>query len=235
MLAELRLRPGRVAILPNTFDAEYFSPAAKPRYLLKRFGLKPNQPIILTVARLASNERYKGYDQVLCALPAIRRAIPSVHYIIGGRGPDRSRVEALVRRLNLMDTVTLAGYVPDHELCDFYNLCDVFAMPSKREGFGIVFLEALACGKPVLAGNRDGSVDALLDGEFGVLVNPDNVAEIAGSLTAILAGKHPLAILHEPEKLRAKVIATYGYEQFVRRMRRHLEELGLLPAVREDW
>ncbi len=82
--------------------------------------------------------------------------------------------------------MTLAGYIPEEELNDHYNLCDVFAMPSKGEGFGIVFLEAMACGKPVLAGNKDGSVDALLGGKLGALVDPDDVAQIAETLIAIL-------------------------------------------------
>ena len=226
MLAELRLDPDAVGVLPNTVDSEHFRPAPKPRYLLKRFGLKPDQPVILTVARLASEERYKGYDQVLRALPAIKRLVPKAHYILGGRGADRCRVEGLVRQLKLADSVTLAGYIPDHELCDFYNLCDVFAMPSKLEGFGIVFLEALACGKPVLAGNKDGSVDALLGGELGVLIDPDDVPQIAQALSAILLGQHPLPILKEPERLRERVIAAYGYERFVQRVAGHLAQLG---------
>jgi glycosyltransferase involved in cell wall biosynthesis len=75
LVSELYLDPARVSILPNTFDAEAFGVRPKPRYLLKRFGLQPEQPVILTVGRLASAERYKGYDQILRALPAVRRAI----------------------------------------------------------------------------------------------------------------------------------------------------------------
>jgi glycosyltransferase involved in cell wall biosynthesis len=226
VLADMALDPARVQVLPNTVDSDLFTPARKPRYLLKRFGLNPNQPVILTISRLASAERYKGYDQVLRALPEIRRMVPNVRYIIGGRGPDRPRIERLARDLNLDGAVSFAGYIPDHELCDFYNLCDVFAMPSKGEGFGIVFLEALACGKPVLAGNKDGSVDALLGGELGVLVDPDNTPEITAAISAMLIGRHPLAILREPEKLRAQVIEMYGYLRFTQRLAALLAELG---------
>jgi glycosyltransferase involved in cell wall biosynthesis len=232
MLDELRLEPARVGLLSNTFDPQGFAPGPKPRYLLKRFSLTPEQPVILTVARLASAERYKGYDQILAALPAIRKAVPNVRYILGGRGPDRSRIEALVRKLNLEDAVSFAGYIPDHELCDFYNLCDVFAMPSKGEGFGIVFLEALSCGKPVLAGNKDGSVDALLDGKLGVLIDPDNLTELTNALLPMLTGTHSLAILKQPESLRARVIETYGYEAFVRQVASHLKELRMTPVLR---
>jgi glycosyltransferase involved in cell wall biosynthesis len=232
-LCDLGLPPEQVQLLPNTFDADRFAPAGKPPYLLDRFELTEAHRVILTVARLAGGERYKGYDQILRVLPAIRRRVPEARYMIVGSGADRGRIEALVRHLGLTGAVLLAGYVPDEELGDFYNLCDVFAMPSKGEGFGIVFLEALACGKPVLAGNKDGSVDPLLDGELGVLVDPDNGDEIAKQLTLMLKVEHPLAILRRPEQLRARVIQEYGFARFVERVAGHLEELGLKTAQTE--
>ncbi|MBI3878484.1 MAG: glycosyltransferase family 4 protein [Verrucomicrobia bacterium] len=230
LLEDMKLDPQRVAVLPNTFDPEQFQPSPKPRYLLKRHGLRPDQPVILTVTRLASAERYKGYDQILQSLPAIRAAVPNVRYVLAGRGPDRPRVEAMIRELGVGEAVTLAGYIPDHELCDYYNLCDVFAMPSKGEGFGIVFLEALACGKPVLAGNKDGSVDALLNGELGVLIDPDSRAAIEEALIAMLQRRHPLAILNDPARLRRQVIEAYAFPQFVKILGGHLRESGLAPT-----
>ncbi len=226
MIDELSLAQEKVGLLPNTVDPAAFEPAPKPHFLLQRFGLAADQPVILTVARLDSQESYKGYDQVLRALPKILRVVPNVRYIIGGRGPDRARIEALIKQLRLESCVTLAGYIPDHELSGFYNLCDVFAMPSKGEGFGIVFLEALSCGKPVVAGNKDGSVDAVLNGRLGVLVDPDNVAEIETALTQILQRSHPLKILRSPEELRRGVLEAYGYEQFKRTVGENLEEVG---------
>jgi glycosyltransferase involved in cell wall biosynthesis len=231
MIKAFGLRHDQIGLLPNTFDPEIFVPGLKPRYLLKRFKLTSDQPVILTVARLAGEERYKGYDQILRALSAVRRAVPQVHYILGGKGPDKPRIVELVRGLQLEDAVTLAGYIPDHELCGFYNLCDVFAMPSKAEGFGIVFLEALACGKPVIAGNKDGSVDAVMNGKLGVLVDPDNVAEIAETLIRVLTKRHPLGILQDPERLRAEVIAAYGYPRFVETLAAHLARFGFSPKV----
>jgi glycosyltransferase involved in cell wall biosynthesis len=227
MLAEMTIDQDKIGVLPNTFASEIFAPAPKAHYLLKRFGLNSDQPVILTVARLASEERYKGYDQMLRILPAVRRAVPGVRYILAGSGPDRARIEALARNLSIEDAVTLAGYVPDHELPAFYNLSEVFAMPSKGEGFGIVFLEALGCGKPVIAGNKDGSVDAVLNGEVGVLVDPDDLPGIEEALIAILLKRHPLKILQQPEQLRARVIDAYGYPQFVRKVAEQLALLGL--------
>ena len=90
-------------------------------------------------------ERYKGYDQIIRALPQILRYVPNARYLLVGTGPDRSRIEKLVAELNLRDAVIFAGHVPDDELADHYNLCDLFAMPSKAEGFGIVYHRC--CGR----------------------------------------------------------------------------------------
>jgi glycosyltransferase involved in cell wall biosynthesis len=218
MASTLALDVNRIALLPNTFDPEQFYPGPKPHYLLKRYRLSENQPVILTIARLAGAERYKGYDQLLRALPLVREQFPNVRYVLGGRGADRPRIEALIRDLGVSANVTLAGYVADHELRSHYNLCDAFAMPSKGEGFGIVFLEALACGKPVLAGNKDGSVDAVLNGALGVLVDPDNVTETANALIAILARKHSNRMISDADALRSRAIEAYGYQEFRERL-----------------
>ena len=232
MSSVLRLPKDAIAILPNTFDPEEFYPdTRKPHFLLARYRLRPDQPVILTISRLASAERYKGYDQILRSLAKVRERFPDVRYILGGRGPDRGRIESLVCELRLTANVTLAGYVPDHELRSHYNLCDVFAMPSKGEGFGIVFLEAMACGKPVVAGNKDGSVDAVLNGQIGALVDPDSVNDIGLALVQILAREHPQKLLFNPEVLRRKAIEVYGYDQFVNQLQRILQPLTAKSEV----
>lgn len=216
LLGEQYLAPEQISVLPNTFDANSFQIAPKPHNLLQRYRLKESQPVILTVGRLAMSDRYKGYDQILRALPQIRAQIPNIHYLLVGEGSDRLRVEKLIKKLNLSDCVTLTGFVRDDELNAHYNLCDLFAMPSKGEGFGIVYLEALACGKATLGGNQDGAIDALCHGKLGALVNPDDVDHIAHTIVAILQGKYPNPLLYQPEKLRQEVIDTFGFGQFQR-------------------
>lgn len=208
------LPPERFSILPTTFDEQRFRCGPKPEGLAERFGLPPDRRVILTVCRLEHTEGYKGYDQILRALPAVLQQVPTTHYLLGGQGNDLPRIRKLVEELNLENAVTLAGFVPEEELVAFYQFCDVFAMPSRKEGFGIVFLEALACGRPVLAGNRDGSVDALLDGELGVLVDPEDTAAIAEALAELLAGRHPHPLVYQPAELRRRVIAAYGSKRF---------------------
>jgi len=93
-------------------------------------------------------------------------------------------------------------------------MCDVFAMPSRGEGFGIVYLEALACGKPTLGGNQDGAIDALCHGELGALIDPQDVDAIAQTLIQILQGTYPNPLMYQPEALRQKVIDTFGFVRF---------------------
>jgi glycosyltransferase involved in cell wall biosynthesis len=214
LLQSENLNPDRVVVLPNTFDLDRFKIDCKPQYLLNKYELTTQQQIILTVARLSDSEGYKGYDRILEALPQMSKSIPNVHYILVGKGDDRPRIEQLIAQLDLQDYVTLAGFVPDEQLCDYYNLCDVFAMPSKGEGFGIVYLEAMVCGKPCLGGNRDGAIDALCHGELGALVNPDDVDAIAQTLVQILQGTYPNPLMYQPELLREKVIEIYGFDKF---------------------
>jgi glycosyltransferase involved in cell wall biosynthesis len=218
LLAEQPLKAQRVVILPNTVHGEVMKPGPKPDYLMRRHALTIRNKIILTVARLAEPERYKGYDQVLRALPAIRDKIPDVKYVLVGEGGDRPRIETLIRDLEIRDAVILAGGVSARELPDYYNLCDVFAMPSKGEGFGIVYLEAMACGKPVLAGNDDGSSEPVQNGRLGVLVDADSVIEIAKELTRVLEGTHPLDVLYAADRLREESLKKFGFVSFKERL-----------------
>ena len=214
LIQEVGLDAARVKILPNTFAAERFAIAPKPPRLLQRYGLRPDTPVILTVCRLADTECYKGYDQIIKAMPEILRVVPNARYLLVGKGPDRPRIEKLIAEAGVQDAVILAGFVPDEELAEHYNLCDIFAMPSRAEGFGIVYLEALACGRPVLAGNKDGSRDALGGGELGLLVDPDDTAGIASEIIRVLRREHWRPEIFRPELLRRRVIELFGFEAF---------------------
>lgn len=214
LLEDKNIDSNKIVLLPNTFDASQFKINPKPNYLLKRYNLTDKQPVILTVTRMGRMAQYKGYDQILHALVKIRFHIRNVRFILAGKGDDLPRINALVSSLNLQDCVTIAGFVPDEELCAHYNLCDVFALPSKGEGFGIVYLEALACGKPVLAGNQDGSIDPLAEGKLGCLVDPDNVEEIAYNLIQILQGDCSNPLVYQPEYLQQRTIDAFDFSQF---------------------
>jgi glycosyltransferase involved in cell wall biosynthesis len=206
----------RIVLLPNTVNGNEFNVGAPPASLRARYGLGDNEKVILTVARLGPSETlagYKGCDRTLEALPAVRAECGSVRYIIVGTGPDRFRLEEIATKLGISSAVTFAGFVPDDELADHYRLADAYVMPSTGEGFGIVFLEAMACGTPVLAGNADGSVDALDAGRLGKLVNPTSVPEITAGLIALLKREGP-DWWFDRSALHHAVIDRFGRDAF---------------------
>jgi len=220
--SEQNIAADKISVLPGTFDAHFFRIKPKSAYLLGKYGLNQNQPVILTVCRMDKAEKYKGYDKIIELMPKLIQNFADIRYILVGYGSDAERIKELVKKLKLDKHVILPGKITGEELCDHYNLCDCFAMPSKAEGFGIVFLEALACGKPVLAGNQDGSVEALRNGELGVLVDPDDINEISDNLIKILKSEYPNKIIYNPELLREKAIAYFGFDQFKMNLKQYL-------------
>jgi phosphatidyl-myo-inositol dimannoside synthase len=181
--------PRRVRVLPNTVDAR-FAPGPKPDYLLDRHRLR-GKKVLLTVGRLAADERRKGYDKVINALPGIAGIHPDLVYLVAGEGDDRARLEGLARQLDVQDRVLFVGLVDTSELADYYRLADVFVMPSTQEGFGIVFLEAASSGLKLIGGNSDGSADALADGAVGFIIDAESPDELLRAITQALAGAGP--------------------------------------------
>ena len=176
---------GRGLVVPNTYDGAAFTPGPYPDALAERYGLAGRR-VVLTLGRLAGRARAKGFDVVLDALPALAERVPEVSYLVAGDGPDRARLEAKARALGVADRVVFTGYVAEGEKADHYRLADCFAMPSRGEGFGIVLLEAMACGVPVVASSADASREAVLDGELGVIVDPgDQASVVEGIRTAL--------------------------------------------------
>jgi len=175
----------RTFILPNCVDASRFGPAAAPQHLRRRYGLDGRR-VLLTVARLSSRERYKGVDELLELMPTLHGSLPELSYLIVGDGDDRARLQEKARNLGVADAVVFAGYVSEEEKADHYRLADVFAMPGHGEGFGIVYLEALATGVPVIGSTLDASREALLNGALGTVVDPRKPEEIREAILAAL-------------------------------------------------
>jgi phosphatidyl-myo-inositol dimannoside synthase len=231
--------PERISVFPNTFDASRFTPGPKPPHLLAKYGLKPDQPVLLTVSRLALSERYKGHWQVLISLKRILEQIPDAHYLVVGTGDELAHLRAGVRMMGIEKQVTFAGFVSTEDLPDHYRLCDAFVMPSTKEGFGIVFLEAAACGKPVIGGCLDGSYDALDGGRLGLLVDPHHPAQIGDAIVAALTGRHDNPLLRDPLALSAAVRERFGFDSFKRQLIQEISPLiegrktGTLVSVPE--
>lgn len=215
----------KVPVLPNTVGAAYApgqpSPKVRGRYALE------GRKVLLTVSRIGRADRYKGHEKVIRALPALRRRHPEVLYLIAGEGDDRPDLEALAAGLGLNDAVRFLGHVPDGDLPGLYRAAHVFVMPSTGEGFGIVFLEAAACGLRVIAGNRDGSVDALGEGALGTLIDPDDGEALTAALLAALDSL-PAEGAEDPrrEALARAVEARFGRGLFAGRARALFEALN---------
>jgi len=167
----------QLRVLPNAIHADWYGPGAKNPALLERYGLA-GKTVLMTLGRLVSAERYKGFDETIEALPGLIAALPDVAYLLVGDGSDRERLEQKVRVLGVADRVVFAGNVPEAEKADHYRLADVYVMPSQGEGFGFVLLEAMACGIPVIASKLDGGREAVRDGQLGTLVDPADRAQL---------------------------------------------------------
>jgi glycosyltransferase involved in cell wall biosynthesis len=208
-----------LTVLPNSVDSGRFHPGPRPPELLRRYGLRPDQPLIFSLSRLSHFDRYKNIHALLEAMPALLQLFPDLQLIIGGDGDDRPHLQALASQLRVGSAVRFVGAIPEAELADHFRLASLFALPSEKEGFGIVFLEALACGTPVLAGNRDGSVDPLQDGRLGLLVDPRQ--PLAPGLQALLECRGP-ALWFEPEQLAAATVESFGFAALCQQLDRLL-------------
>jgi len=198
----------RVELLPNAIHLQDYAPGEKSEVLAARFGLQ-NRKVLLTFGRLVSKERAKGFDEVLQVLPTLVAEDPSIAYLIAGDGAYRRRLEDRVAELHLGEHVVFTGFVEESEKADLYRLADLYVMPSRGEGFGFVFLEAMASGVPVIASSTDGSRDAVRDGELGEMVDPDKPEEL---LAAIRRG------LNAPRGV-PDGLAYFAFDQFAERVR----------------
>lgn len=199
-------------IVPLTLPAEMFAAASAAH-------ADPRPGELLTVARLASTERGKHLDELIAAMPHVRRAMPEARLRIVGDGDDRARLEGLAAKLGVADVVTFAGRVSDAELGAAYARADVFVLPSEKEGFGLVFVEAMLRRTPVIGAAAGGTVDVVRDGLDGVLVR--DVADLPAAITGLLADRPAVERMRaaaydhartdfSPAAFRAAVFAALG-------------------------
>jgi phosphatidylinositol alpha-1,6-mannosyltransferase len=179
----------RLQQLTPGVDVETFRPGLDGTAVRARFGLG-GRPVIVCVSRLVQR---KGQDLLIDALPAVRRAVPDTTLLLVGSGPYESHLRARAEHTGVAESVVFAGGVPFAQLPAHYGAGDVFAMPCRTrrrgldvEGLGMVYLEASACGLPVVAGNSGGAPEAVLDGETGYVVGGTDVAALTHRLVTLL-------------------------------------------------
>jgi len=219
LCAANELESDKVKILPCVVDGQTFTPGPKSPELVVKYGLA-DAKVLMTVARLWSGDIYKGVDVTIRALPAIAKVVPNVKYLVIGRGDDQPRLAKLVQTLDIAERVVFAGFVPTPELVEHYRLADAYIMPS-QEGFGIVYLEAMACGKPVLAGDADGSADPLQDGRLGWQVPHREPVAVARACIEILQGKEQRC---DGVWLREQCLASFSKDALTQRLKQLLNE-----------
>jgi phosphatidyl-myo-inositol dimannoside synthase len=210
-------------------NAEAFFFAPRSGDLIVKHGLQGRR-VFLTISRL---EDYKGVDRAISALREVIKQHPDVVYLVCGDGPDRSRLESLVRHYRVQNHVIFAGVVPFARLRDYYNLCDCFVLLSRDdwetpnvEGFGLVYLEAAACSKPSIAGRAGGVSDAVTDGQTGWLVNPEDDKAIANAMIEVL--DKPSLTAMRGEEARKRVLSGFTWDHMAKKVvegiRRHVRD-----------
>jgi phosphatidylinositol alpha-1,6-mannosyltransferase len=203
------LPPERVRVAPNTVD-QAFTPAdgAETR---RRLGLT-GRKVVLSVSRLDSGQRHKGQDRIIRLLPDLIAQGLDVVYLIAGEGDDVSRLRAMAEKLGLTERVRFLGRVAQAHLPELYRTADLFALPSTGDGFGIVFLEAMACGTPALALAAGGSADALADGKLGILTDETGLAAALTQALQTAARPTPAEIQRRfgRSAFRARAGAIFG-------------------------
>lgn len=179
-----RINENKIQVLHPGVDTKQFKPAPPDEAWRRAHGWNDRR-VILTVGRL---QKRKGHDMLIRALPKIREVVPNVLYAIVGDGDERAALEQLTAQLEVQQHVQFLGALTDEAIIPCYQQCDLFALPNREvdgdfEGFGIVLLEAQACGKPVIAGDSGGTAETMVHGETGEIVDCTGPVELVDAVT----------------------------------------------------
>jgi glycosyltransferase involved in cell wall biosynthesis len=203
------ISPGKILVVP---------PALDPAFLEARCDCNvpglPTGRLLLTVGRLLSSEPGKGADSVIRVLPDLLNAFPDLFYLIVGEGDLRPQLEALAREMRVADRVVFLGKLTLEQLKHCYSRCDAFVMPSRQEGFGLVFLEAMALGKPVIAAWAGGAPEVVTHGVTGFLVPPGDLESLRLHLACLL--ENDALRKRMGEAGRNRVVRDYTFEGYCR-------------------
>ena len=209
----------RIALTYPTVDEERFHPAPVDEELRRSVNVSGDKKLILSVGRLM---RRKGFDNVIRSLPILLEQGLIIEYALIGIGNEKTYLQELAEELNVAEHVHFLGHVSYEDLPRWYHACDLFAMPNRdiegdSEGFGLVFLEAAASGKPAIAGKAGGTSSAVIDGKTGLLVDGENVAEIATAMGRLLDDPEESSRLGHAA--RQRVLENYIHKRRVDQLR----------------
>jgi len=187
-LLAMDVEVGRIRIIHPGVDVSVFRPGLDVKGLREAWGIPEDEKLAFSVGRLS---RRKGFDQMIRAVARLRAEAVPVRYVIAGVGEDAEYLDRLIEETGMRGVISRVGAVREQDLPRWMNACDVFAMPNREingdtEGFGMVFIEAAACGKPSIAGDAGGTASAVQHRVTGLLVDGDNLEEVAQSLKLLL-------------------------------------------------
>jgi len=219
LISLIGVSPERIAVIYPTVDIERMRSGLPHDDLLASLGINKGQQLVLSVGRLV---RRKGFDQVIRSMPYLVQQGLDVHYALIGIGEDWDYLQALASELGVSERLHLLGHVKAEDLPRWYNACSLFAMPNRdihgdTEGFGLVFLEAGACEKPVLAGLAGGTGSAVVDGVTGLRADGENLEAIQHALARLL--QDPETANEMGRKARERVQANFTHERRVGELR----------------
>ena len=220
-----KIDPAKCSVINNCLDP--FLPKAtsikKDAGLMNKYNMKESDVVLLTLSRLSSRDREKGYEKVLTAMKQLLPLYPTLKYLVVGKYNEQEKIwlDGIIQQLDLQDRVTMTGYVSESDLPAYFGLSDVYVMPSTKEGFGIVFIEAMFYGKPVIAGNKDGSVDALVNGKFGLLIDPNDQQQLTTGIKRVIDKPHDF-IPSQQELLK-----HFGFHKYKSQIKDLLDKVSL--------
>lgn len=208
----------RVSMITPGVDCIAFHPGPRPEWASREYHLD-DSPVMITVARLVKK---KGHETVLRSLPAILKLAPALKYLIVGGGPEESRLRTLTADLGLRECVRFVGDVPHRLLPDIYRAADVFCMVNEQdasgdiESFGMVFIEAGACGLPVIGGRSGGTAQSVLEGRTGLLCEPSDPDRLSQLLLGLLSNASLRRQMGEAGLQRAR--SEFGWDARARQL-----------------
>ena len=211
-LLKIGVNEKNIELISPGVDTSRFRPGLETADLKQSIGVSEGQKLILSVGRLS---RRKGFDQLIRALAELQSEGVDLHYAAIGIGEDKEYLSKLAAELGVSERFHLLGHVPLADLPRWYNACDVFAMPNREingdtEGFGMVFLEAAACGKPVISGQAGGTGDAVIDGKTGCRVDGTSLPAVVAALRRYATDEAFAVAIGEAAYHRAREAFSWG-------------------------
>ena len=219
------VRPEKVLRLPWGLDPEFEERLAAGNLPAFPADFPSGRKVILTIGRWDPAEQYKGADTLISAMPAILETATDAFLVLIGEGADQPRLEQLARDAGVAASTRFIGPVTKDELFAWYFSCDLFALPSRGEGFGLVFLEAMALGKPVIGGAHGGIPDVIEEGRTGLLVPHGDVERLRSAVCTLLMA--PASAAKMGANGRERVKREFSFSEFQRRLAQAFDDVLL--------